>query len=617
MKNFFTIIFCSLLFIGLQAQDSVKKDKKEKPSNEKPSNEKKEKNSTEKIKAKDDTYVFQGESEGDEYQLEDRREISKPSMPLYDVDQDFNQQSKKKVQQDAFNDNKYFFPAKPKNAWQLGIVGGMASVNGDISPNFFGGTKPFVPGYTAGVNVKKSFNYLFALRMSYHYMEMWNTDTELSSISSQFSSIVPEIGTNYTANGINKLAHNSHTVAHDMTMDAIVSFGNVKYHKERTKVLFNLFASAGGMMFTTWYDQLDENGNAYDYSTVDFDGSKKDVNNALNDLRNGVYETRAEKSVAEGEGFLGSSFDLLPAFGGGAGLTFRLGRVVDLDIEARMMATRSDDLDGMRWEETSTLTANFDTYSTFTAGLSFKLVGKKKTEPLTLLNPMHYTYQKIAENDPEKAIEELLKDDDEDGVPNRLDQEPNTPAGAPVNPKGMALDSDSDGIIDGQDDEPFSPPGLPVNEKGVAQLPPTPPAFDANTAFHCDDVILPSVHFDKDKYNIKPEFYAHLFNLADKMTLCPDLKIKATGMTDKDDNEKYNEQLSWNRVNAVIDYLNEKYGIDKNRFIVGYEGESNAKASSPIEQYKERKVMLEQAPEGASGNGNPAPPHPGLKAGSE
>ncbi|MFT4970425.1 MAG: OOP family OmpA-OmpF porin [Chitinophagales bacterium] len=607
MKNLLIIMLSSLFVFGAYAQDGGAKDKKA----DKETKSKKESKDKSEIEA-----VFISQPEGDDYQLQERREVSKPSMPFYDVEQGFNQKKKKKEQQDAYVNKEYYFPAKPKNAWQLGVVGGLASVNGDISPNFLGGAKPFVPGYTVGVNVKKSFNYMFALRMSYHFMEMWNTDTELSSISSQFSRIVPEIGTNYTANGINKLAHNSHTVAHDMTMDALVSFGNVKYHKERTKVLFNIFASAGGMMFTTWYDQLDENGNAYDYSTIDFDGSKKDVNNALNDLRNGVYETRAERSVAEGEGFLGSSFDFLPVFGGGAGLTFRLGRVVDLDIEARMMATRNDDLDGMRWEETGTLTANFDTYSTFTTGLSFKLVGKKKTEPLTMLNPMHYTYQKIAENDPERAIEELLKDDDGDGVPNRLDQEADTPEGAPVSPKGIALDSDADGVLDVNDDEPFSPPGVPVNEKGIAQLPPTPPAFDANAAFNCDEVILPSVHFDKDKYNIKPEFYAHLYNLADKMTLCPDLKIKATGMTDKDDNEKYNEQLSWNRVNAVIDYLNEKYGIDKSRFIAKYDGEANAAATSSIEQYKERKVMLEQAAPGEAGASSPAPPHPGIKAGS-
>lgn len=611
MKNLFIILLSSLFVFSTYAQEGKKKDKKEKTEKVKKN---KDKSKGKKEKIKDDASLFIGEPDGDDYQLEERRDVSKPSMPLYDVEQDFNQQKKKKKQQDAFLNKEYYFPAKPKNAWVLGLNFGMASVNGDINPNFFGGKKPFAPGYTIGAFIKKPINYMFALKANYNYMEMWNSDSEQSTISPQLAMTTPNLGLNYGAG--NKVAHNSHTVAHDVTFDAVVSFGNVKYHKERTKVVFNVFGSVGGMMFSTWYDQLDENGAAYDYTTVNFNESKKEINQALVELRNGVYETRADRSVEEGEGFLGSSFKFIPSFGGGAGLTFRLSRILDFDLEARMMATRNDDIDGMRWEETATLTANFDTYSRFTAGLSFKLVGKKKTEPTTMLNPMHYTYQKIAENDPERAIEELLKDDDGDGVPNRLDEEEDTPEGAPVNPKGIALDSDGDGVLDLNDEEPFSPPGLPVNEKGVAQLPPAPPAFDAAAAFNCNDVVLPSVHFDKDKYNIKPEFYAHLHNLADKMSQCPDLRIKATGMTDKDDNEKYNEQLSYNRVNAVIEYLNEKYGIDKNRFIVKFNGEADAKATSSIEQYKERKVMLEQAGSGESGDSNPAPPHPGMKAGT-
>jgi OOP family OmpA-OmpF porin len=240
-------------------------------------------------------------------------------------------------------------------------------------------------------------------------------------------------------------------------------------------------------------------------------------------------------------------------------------------------------------------------------------VGKKKTEPTTLLNPMHFAYQKMAENDPEKVIEELLKDDDEDGVPNRLDQELDTPKGAPVSTKGIALDSDADGIIDLNDDEPYSPPGVPVNDKGVAQLPPATDAFDANAIFNCDNPVLPSIHFVKDMYNIQPEFYAHLHNLADKMMWCKDLKIAVVGMTDKDDTNTYNDQLSWNRANEIISYMVDKYKIDRSRFVLKYVGEADAKATSAIEQYKERRVVLEVA---KAGDTNAEQPAPKIKAGS-
>jgi len=613
MKKTLLILICSFFILDASAQDTKKKSK---DKTEETVKESKEKKSKEKKKSKDDADVFIGEPEGDSYQLDQRREVSKPQMPVLEENQGFNSQKKKGAQQEAFIGKKYYYPAKPKNAWQIGVRGGVALLNGDVSQNFFKGAKPFAPGYTFGAYVKKSWNYMFSTRLSYSYLEMWNTNYEASSAVQQYLSATG-LSSDYTSG--NYIFHNSHTVAHDATLDLMLSFGNKKFHKERTKVLFNIFVSGGGMMFTTWNDHLDENGDAYDYlaiqTDVDNGASNKDVLEALNSMRNGVYETEGE--VNPNSKSIGN-YTFIPVFGGGAGVTFRVNRLIDIDVEARLMVTSTDLLDGQRWEETSTLTSEFDTYATTTVGMNFKLVGKKTTEPTTLLNPMHYTYQKLAENDPEEAINELLKDDDEDGVPNRLDEEDDTPAGAPVSPKGVALDSDGDGVIDLNDGEPFSPPGLPVDAKGIAILPPSDPYENANELFYCnDDITLPSIHFDTDKFNIKPEFYAHLHSVAERMISCPDMIISATGMTDKDDDVKYNKQLSYNRAKAVVDYLTSNYGLDSSRFVLNYTGEDNASGSTKVEKYKERKVALEQVTDGSTGSGVVEAPFPNIKAGSD
>jgi outer membrane protein OmpA-like peptidoglycan-associated protein len=575
----------------------------------------------EKKKKRDDADVFIGEpQDSDDYPIDYRREVSKPLMPEIGVEQEFNQTSKKKRKQtESFLNSEYYYPAKPKNAWQIGINGGISSVNGDVSSNFFRGAKPFVPGYTFGAYVKKPFSYLFSLRASYKFMEMWNTDWAPSTVTTELFNRTELAG---HAPG-SSIYHNSHTVSHDMTLDAIFSFGNMRFHKERSKVVFNVIVSAGGFMYNTWYDHFDGDGNPYDYSSIPDvnspDVSKRDVLKALSEMRNGTYETGADRhETTKNPEILGYSFR--PTFGGGFGLTFRVNRWMDIDLESRLMFTRDDLLDGHRWEEPSAnggagskgLTRSYDTYMTTTLGLNFKLVGKKTTEPTTLLNPMHYTYSKLAESSPEKIIEQLIKDADGDGVPDLWDQEENTPEGAPVDPKGRALDSDKDGIIDLYDLEPFSPPGYPVDEHGVAIVPPSGDGFD------CEAItVFPSVHFDRNKFYIKPEFYAHLHNVAELMLLCPDLKLVASGMTDKDDNEKYNEQLSWNRVMAVVDYLTAKYGLDKERFIVEFEGKRNATGTSAIDKYRERKVEFRVAQAGDKGSSNPAAPHPGLKAGSD
>jgi outer membrane protein OmpA-like peptidoglycan-associated protein len=57
-------------------------------------------------------------------------------------------------------------------------------------------------------------------------------------------------------------------------------------------------------------------------------------------------------------------------------------------------------------------------------------------------------------------------DDDADGVPNRKDKCPNTPAGATVDAKGCPSDSDGDGVFDGIDGCPGTTAGWPVDAKG-------------------------------------------------------------------------------------------------------------------------------------------------------
>jgi outer membrane protein OmpA-like peptidoglycan-associated protein len=59
-------------------------------------------------------------------------------------------------------------------------------------------------------------------------------------------------------------------------------------------------------------------------------------------------------------------------------------------------------------------------------------------------------------------------DTDKDGVPNYLDQCPNTPLGVKVNSKGCSLDADGDGVLDNLDKCPNTPRGMKVDKNGCA-----------------------------------------------------------------------------------------------------------------------------------------------------
>lgn len=74
----------------------------------------------------------------------------------------------------------------------------------------------------------------------------------------------------------------------------------------------------------------------------------------------------------------------------------------------------------------------------------------------------------IVRNKVNDIIADNFIDDDQDGVANMFDKEPNTKRGCPVDVKGIKLDSDKDGLSDCDDKEPYSTIGLPIDANGVA-----------------------------------------------------------------------------------------------------------------------------------------------------
>lgn len=182
-------------------------------------------------------------------------------------------------------------------------------------------------------------------------------------------------------------------------------------------------------------------------------------------------------------------------------------------------------------------------------------------------------------------LEEQLKDDDNDGVPNVKDIQANTPAGSVVNSKGEAvvapMDSDNDGIIDAYDACPnvkglFSANGCPDSDNdGVIdsedKCPNTPgivsekgcPKIDAETKKVFDEA-LHGINFETGKDVIKASSFPVLQKVVDVMKKNPEFKLEIAGHTDNTGDEAKNMELSKARAKAVLDYLS-KEGIQANR----------------------------------------------------
>lgn len=628
------------------------------------------------------TKFMKVDMEASKYNFYQRKGVSTPLMVRYDTDSAVYQKGKKKSkQQQAYINKQYYFPARPKDQWELGINFGPALIFGDVSPYYR--KMGIITNIGAGVTVRKSIGYIASLRFGYNFYMFtgrnWEPDANLQfnpALTGRYDTRVnywnnPSLNAGNTQEGfnMNKLFfYNYRTYMHEVHFAGVFNIGNIKFHRERNMVNFYLVAGLSGMLFNTKTDALNADGNVYDFSnvhalylnnggtSVDSRGNvRKEANKRLDAILDGKYESDAEH-VNNGVGFKGYQF--LPGGTVGAGVQFHASKWVTVGLEQRIILTGSDLLDGYRWQqdEHSGFTTNNDMVSYTSINLLFN-IGKNRTEPLYWLNPMHHTYKKLSDVDPQALAEQILKDDDEDGVPNMLDKEPNSKKDCPVDTKGVMLDSDKDGIVDCEDKEPFSAPGYPVDSNGVSILPPNPCCdtagwYDDGTSdggdavydengnlisgtpggaggtggkggkrrgpgnYDCSKIELPAVVFDLDKYYIDPQYYGNLHQIAERMQMCPDMRLVVTGYDESRNDQKYNEQLGWNRANSSVDYLVEKYGISRDRFIVKYTGGKKAAVGTAYEKKMKNKVEFRYANDGEGGDSNPPAPHPGLKAGS-
>ena len=160
-------------------------------------------------------------------------------------------------------------------------------------------------------------------------------------------------------------------------------------------------------------------------------------------------------------------------------------------------------------------------------------------------------------------------DTDEDGVPDPKDKCPNTPKGCAVDANGCPLDSDGDGVIDCEDKCP--------NEKGTKEN---------NGCPDWQDVVVPTIYFDLNKADLKPEGKAELDKLVQTLIASKEFNIVVGGHACDLGTEKYNMQLSEKRAQSVVKYLLSK-GV--NNAYIGSHNYGESKPAVPNTSEANRK----------------------------
>ncbi len=118
--------------------------------------------------------------------------------------------------------------------------------------------------------------------------------------------------------------------------------------------------------------------------------------------------------------------------------------------------------------------------------------------------------------------------------------------------------------------------------------PPPPPAAQKK-------IILRGVHFDFNKYNIRPEDAAVLDEAASILKDNPDVKVDVNGYTDSIGSEEYNLRLSEKRADSVVDYL-EKQGVSADRLTPHGYGKTNFVASNKTSEGRAQNRRVELVP---------------------
>lgn len=484
--------------------------------------------------------------------------------------------SKRLPQHSQFLANEYAFPALPRNQWEIGVKVGAFNVSGDVRARF--------PGFGAGLHVRKALGYVFSLRGEFGYGNTKGLNFQPSRNYMKNPAWAP-----YVVGGIpsTQVFYNYKTTVLSLTFEGVASLNNIRFHKHKSGFNVYVFGGIGGIQYDTKIDAL--NGNTpYDFSGIintyaptGFQYSdRNDIRSDLKDLLDGEYETDAPKDPGQPELFQGGFKPMLTA---GFGVQFKLSKKISLGIEDRINIPKSDLVDGQMWQENdanlipmaTAQSRDFDVTNFLSVGLNFS-IGNKAVEPLWWLNPLDYAYNEINKPRHMKLPKPILDDADGDGVTDQFDNEPNTPAGAPVDTHGVSRDTDGDGVPDYKDKELITPTQCqPVDADGVGKCPEPACCEELRNYIRdsmqpkttCNIGDLPSLNFTGRSVTLTNDHKALLASVAQKMRNNEACKVAVIGYCAS---SKAEQQLSWDRVNAIINHLVEKEGVNADRFIFEY-----------------------------------------------
>jgi OmpA-OmpF porin, OOP family len=470
-------------------------------------------------------------------------------------------------QHSEFLNNAYPYPAKPRDQWELGIAGGHSFILGDISPR---------PGFGGQLSLRKSLGHTFSLRGAYTGSFNYGLDYRPST-SAQIQA--NSVGDPYRAYGANRFVVAYKNAMHQGSLDLVATLNNASYYRGNPNKNIYAFVGYNLLAMDVDVDVVGANNNLYNFNTFNFSRPRKDIRSDLKNLMDLDYESNAGalNGNRENVGRIKNNQLLRHGLGLGAGIAFKLSKKVNLGLEQKFTYAFDDNADGAARGRSN------DLISFTSARINLNLGSSaRRVEPLWWINPNNFIYNELNRPQHMKLPTPVLPDADGDGVTDQFDMEPNTPAGVPVDVRGVAKDTDGDGVPDYKDKELLTPQKcFPVDADGVGNCPEPACCKELRDMIaagggrgDCNIGNLPSIQFTSGSAKLSTAHKNILNTAASQIKASPTCRIRVTGHGASD---KRSQQLSWDRVNAVITYLVESQGISQDRFIFTYgeQGDAN------------------------------------------
>ncbi|EEI94139.1 OmpA family protein [Sphingobacterium spiritivorum ATCC 33300] len=419
--------------------------------------------------------------------------------------------------------------------WSIGVQGGITTPNVLVGgSNAFGqkvGLFQNKVGEYYGLTVRKQFSHLFGLELEGNRGKIKTYNHDVSGPKAE------------TANGARSAQVDVNWAA---SLNGVFQLGTIDFLRRENAV--NFYAKVGlGVMAS----------NPIQYANNDFTGAE--VYNNKGKWGEEIFGDRT--NTGDRDNKLGA---FVPV---GVGVKFKLSEVVALNLGYTMNFTDDNLLYGPGRVDYK------GKFSNVYGGLEFTL-GSRDKQNLTFANPVATLYDEL--KDPslknevealkqrvstlEGTVDQLGKDSDGDGVSDKFDKCPNTPAGTVVDGSGC----------------PIKFPEPVVNN------------ITASTGQYG------SIQFEFDSSVLKTESYSTLDRLAKELR-DNNSSVTLDGYASAEGTEAYNMTLSKDRANAVKQYL-VNAGVTAAKVTANGYGEANPVASNATEEgrIQNRRVEIKK-----------------------